>query len=304
MAPATDPPTDADVRYRDAIALGNRSSAAGRLDAAVGAYREALSQRPGDLEALTNLGATLTRLGQGDAAIEAYRAAIAANPTAVEPQLNLAIAPHPCRSDPGRARRLSGAARRGARPCHRAVLLRQPVGQPECVRGGTRGATTGCWRSDPDHAEAYCNRGVVAAARQDAAAAEADFQAAVSRNPRLTRRLAAARQAVRRRAAACRRHGRVHPVERAPAGRPRAALPARPGLGRLRRERRGDRGVRAGDPAEPGTLSRGVARLGQPRARARQPACRAAPLRRRRRRRAGDPMARRHGPPVIAACWP
>jgi tetratricopeptide (TPR) repeat protein len=170
--------------HRAAIALGNHHSAAGRLDAAVAAYRDALAQQPGDLEALTNLGATLTRLGQGDAAIEAYRAAITAHPAAVEPQLNLAIA----LTRAGRTRDALATyhALLAAHPDHVAAQfycanLLASLNALDAARAGYNRVLT----LDRDHAEAYCNRGVVAAACQDARAAEEDFRTALSRNPRL-----------------------------------------------------------------------------------------------------------------------
>ena len=175
---------ESDAKHRQALAQANRHSAAGRLEAAAAAYRDALEQRPGDLETLTNLGATLSRLGQSDGAIAAYRAAIASHPQATEPRLNLAIA-------------LTRAGRQhDALAEYDALLVRSPdLATAHFYRANllaslneldaARAAYDHVLALAPDHAEAYCNRGTVTLALRDPGAAERDFYAALTRNPGL-----------------------------------------------------------------------------------------------------------------------
>jgi tetratricopeptide (TPR) repeat protein len=167
-----------------ALAQANRHSADGRLEAAAAAYRDALEQRPGDLETLTNLGTTLSRLGQSDGAIAAYRAAIASHPKATEPRLNLAIA-------------LTRVGRqREALVEYDALLVESPeLTTAHFYRANllaslneldaARAAYDHVLALVPDHAEAYCNRGTVALALRDPDGAERDFYAALTRNPGL-----------------------------------------------------------------------------------------------------------------------
>lgn len=71
--------------------LGQAEDRAGRLDAAVDAYKLALSAQPGLPEALNNLGNTYRKLGNIDAAERAYREALASRPGFAEAYRNLGV---------------------------------------------------------------------------------------------------------------------------------------------------------------------------------------------------------------------
>jgi tetratricopeptide (TPR) repeat protein len=173
---------ESDAKHRQALAEGDQHSAAGRLEAAAACYREALVQRPGDLEALNNLGTALSRLGRTEFAVASYRAAIAGHPKAVAPRLNLAIAltragrPHEALATYDAL--LVGQPDHATAHFFRANLLAS-LNALEAARVGYDHALA----LAPDNADAYFNRGVVLAAQRKPRLAEQDFYAALTRNP-------------------------------------------------------------------------------------------------------------------------
>ena len=80
---------------------------AGDLDTAVAAYREYLKGHPGNLTALINLGAALSKQGRYTEAIQTYKAGLKVAPTNTGLSLNLALAYYKMGSISTAARELS-----------------------------------------------------------------------------------------------------------------------------------------------------------------------------------------------------
>jgi tetratricopeptide (TPR) repeat protein len=76
----------------DVCAEADQALKAGLWESAHRGYVECLTRDAKNLEALSNLGVTLTRLGRTDDAIQTYRKALAVNPNNPNVHLNLALA--------------------------------------------------------------------------------------------------------------------------------------------------------------------------------------------------------------------
>jgi tetratricopeptide (TPR) repeat protein len=168
--------------------LGLALKAAGDLDGAIAAYREAVRIDPDFAVAHSNLGVALGAAGDPDGAIAAHRAAIRADPTYATPHNNLGVVFRDAKRDQAAAVAAFKEAVRidpkYANAHNNLGVSLRAVNDPEGAMAAYRAAV----RANPDFASAHLNLGLMLRdVKRDPDGAIAAFREAVRADPKFAR---------------------------------------------------------------------------------------------------------------------